>query len=359
MNFMLRIALQLLAFFFLFVFMQMTTAMTVQFFWPQGVTNQNALTNDLSSDQIYVLVLCSILFLLTLLLIGWYLGKPVYFIIVWIRRLARGQHDLPVRWDEIHSRKSGKLKIPYAIYKELFEHLQMLANTLQRNEKELQESEQAKQEWIRGISHDLKTPLTYISGYSTMLINAEYQWSETEQKEFLSIIQQKAAHLQELVQDLNETIQGQIPLKAVEMDIVELVRRTVADVSSAPWATGHHFMMDAEPGQISGSCDPKLLTRAIRNLLVNAVVHNPEGTRIAVRISQLHDRASEIRIEDNGIGFSQTLDKNDSTVKSSERSGLGLSIAKQLIEAHSGDLIVTSKPNEGTSLSIRLPLAQS
>ncbi|UVI29203.1 sensor histidine kinase [Paenibacillus spongiae] len=355
MNFMLRIALQLLAFFFLFVFMQMITAVTVQFFWPQGLTDENGL----SSSQIYILVLYAVLFLLTLLLIGWYLWKPVYFIIVWIRSLARGQYDIPIHWDEIHTRKSGTLKIPYAIYKELFEHLQMLANTLQKNEKKLQELEQTKQEWIRGIAHDLKTPLTFISGYSTMLINTEYQWSETEQKKFLSVIQQKAAHLQELVQDLNETIHGQIPLKAEVVDIVELVRRTVADVSSAPWATGRQFMMDSDPDQIQGSCDPKLLTRAIRNLLVNAVVHNPEGTRIAVRISQLHDRTTEIQIEDDGIGFSETLVKSDEALPSSERSGLGLSIAKQLIEAHGGDLIVTSKPNEGTSLSIRLPLTQS
>ncbi|WP_313958161.1 histidine kinase dimerization/phospho-acceptor domain-containing protein, partial [Paenibacillus sp. Y412MC10] len=153
----------------------------------------------------------------------------------------------PQRWNEIHSRKKGTLKLPYAVYKELFEHLGMLANTLRTNERALQESEQIKQEWTRGISHDLKTPLTYISGYSAMLINSKYQWSVAEQKEFLSIIQQKAAHLQELVQDLNETIHGQIPVKAEEADIVELARRTMADVSSAPWASGYLFVMSPEP----------------------------------------------------------------------------------------------------------------
>jgi signal transduction histidine kinase len=356
MNFMLRIALQLLmAFFFLFIIIQAIAIVTARFIWPQAATNENSL----GLFEIYVLALCAVLFLLTLLLIGWYLGKPVYFIIVWIRRLASGSYDFPKRWDEIHSRKSGTLKIPYAVYKELFEHLRMLAGTLQKNEKELQESEYAKQEWIRGISHDLKTPLTYISGYSTMLINKEYQWSETEQREFLSVIQQKAAHLQELVQGLNETLQGQIPLKKEKVDLVELIRRTVADVSSAPWATGHLFMMDSEPNSILVSCDPKLLTRAIRNLLVNAVVHNPEGTEIAVSISRINDLTAEIKIEDNGIGFSEALVKGDAAASSSERSGLGLSIAKQLVEAHGGDLNVISKPNEGTSLSIKLLLAQS
>lgn len=355
MNFMLRIALQLLTVFFvLLVCIQAIVIVVAWLFWPQYL-----LTGYSSGHyEIIVVTLCALLFLLTLLLIGWYLGKPVYFMMVWIRHLANGQYDGPQRWNEIHSRKKGTLKLPYAVYKELFEHLGMLANTLRTNERALQESEQIKQEWTRGISHDLKTPLTYISGYSAMLINSKYQWSVAEQKEFLSIIQQKAAHLQELVQDLNETIHGQIPVKAEEADIVELARRTMADVSSAPWASGYLFVMSPEPNRMKVSCDPKLMTRAIRNLLVNAVVHNPEGTEIAVRISQPNDRTAEIRIEDNGVGFSETLVQSNTEKTSSERSGLGLIIAKKFIEANGGNLTVSSRPNEGTTLSIRLQVAQ-
>ncbi|MFD1954171.1 sensor histidine kinase [Paenibacillus thailandensis] len=345
MKLILRIALQLLAaFFLLLVCIQVIVIAAAWLFWPEllmaGTTT--------GQYEIFVAALCAVLFLLTLLLIGWYLGKPVYFMMVWISRLANGQYDVPRRWSEIHSRRSKSLKFPYAVYKELFEHLRTLASTLEANEKALQQAEQTKREWIRGISHDLKTPLTYISGYSNMLISKEYRWSEAEREEFLAIIQQKAAHVQELVQDLNETVHGQIPLRAEKVDIVELVRRTVADVGSAPWANGYLFRMDSELSQIPADCDPKLLTRAIRNLLVNAVVHNSEGTTIAVRVSRLRE-AAEIRIEDNGTGFSETA----------EHSGLGLSIAKQLIEAHGGTLTVHSKPNEGTTLSIGLPAPQS
>ncbi|MBP0725423.1 HAMP domain-containing histidine kinase [Bacillus sp. RG28] len=352
MNFTLRIVLQLLlAFVGLFAFVQAILIVTLRYLWPQGETNTQSI-------GLFVFILCSVLFLLTLFLIGWYLGKPIYFMMIWIRRLAGGNYELPPRWDKIHSRKSGALTIPYAVYKELFEHLRMLAGTLKKNENDLQKSEQAKQEWIRGISHDLKTPLTYISGYSTMLINKEYRWSKTEEMEFLAIIQQKAVHLQELVQDLNETIQGQIPLKKEKEDLVELVRRAVADVGSAPWATGHQFTMEPAPHAILGLYDSKLLTRATRNLLVNAVVHNPGGTEIKVCVSLLNNQTAEIRIEDNGIGFNEAIVKDDAAA-SSQHSGLGLSIAKQLVAAHGGDLVITSKRDEGTSLSIKLPLAQS
>ncbi|AGN70620.1 sensor histidine kinase [Paenibacillus caseinilyticus] len=341
-----RIALQLLAAFLLFLIcIQLIVVAAAWLFWPELINSGTTA----ASHEIFFILLSGILFLLSLLLIGWYLGKPIYYMIMWIGRLANGQYDVPARWDEIHAPRRNSLKFPYAVYKELFENLRTLASTLKANEEALRKSEQTKQEWIRGISHDLKTPLTYISGYSSMLINQEYGWSETERKEFLAIIQQKAAHLQELVQDLNETVHGQIPLRTEIIDLIELVRRTAADVGSAPWAGGYLLRMDSESGPITAECDPKLITRAIRNLLVNAVIHNPEGTMITVRIAQHPDRAAEIRIEDNGIGFNETV----------ERSGLGLSIAKQLIEAHGGTMNVYSKPNEGTTLSIRLQAVQS
>ncbi|WP_248925413.1 sensor histidine kinase [Paenibacillus hamazuiensis] len=360
MNFTLRVALQLLlAFFLLFIGIHIFIFAAAWLIEPQSIVNRGSDGNGSGTLEIYVLAAFAVMFILTLLIIGWYLGKPIYFIMIWIKHLANGHYDVPMRRNQILSHKTGMLKFPYAIYKELFEHVRMLAGTLQKNEKELQASERAKREWIRGISHDLKTPLTYITGYSAMLINNEYRWSETERKEFLTVIHQKAAHLQELVQDLNETIQGQIPLKLEVADIVELVRRAVADVGSAPWANGYLLTMEAKPERVSLSCDPKLLARAIRNLLVNAVVHNPEGTRITVGVTMLHDGTVEIRINDDGIGFSKTNVPGSETTDSFGRSGLGLSIAGQLIEAHGGKLIVSSNPGEGTTLTIQLLSTQS
>ena len=75
-------------------------------------------------------------------------------------------------------------------------------------------------------------------------------------------------------------------------------------------------------------------------------------------ISQLHDRTVEIRIEDNGVGFSETLVQSFAEKTCSERSGLGFIIAKKFIEANGGNFSVSSRPNEGTTLSIRLQVAQ-
>jgi len=356
MNFMLRIAAQLLAIFiFLLICIQAIVLAVAWLVWPQLLRTGNSSEHY----EIFVVSLCLLLFLATLLLIGWYMGKPLYFMIVWIRRLANGEYFLPPGMNDFRSGKLGKLRFPYAIYKELFGHLRVLTDTLHHNEKTLREVEQTKREWIQGISHDLKTPLTYISGYSSMLVHSDYQWSDKEKRGFLTVIHQKSTQLQELVQDLNERIQGEIPLKAENTDIVELVRRTVADVSSALWAAGYLFAMDSNPDRIGVFCDLKLMTRSIRNLLVNAVIHNPEGTRILVRVSLLEARTVEVRIEDNGVGFSETLVNQVDAAHAHQTTGLGLSIARKFIDAHGGSLHVYSKPGEGTSLSIKLKAEES
>ncbi|MBW7454397.1 sensor histidine kinase [Paenibacillus sepulcri] len=351
MSFMIRIALLLLLVVVIFsLSVQLVLFVTLELLWPNAKNSVGL--------ELYGLGVAGFFFLFTLLLIGWYLGKPIYGMIVWIRQLANGNYEVPESWIAIHSRKKDTLKRPYALYKELYDHLLLLTNTLKENHQDKLKSEQVKQEWIQGISHDLKTPLTYISGYSAMLLNPGYQWSEAEQKEFQSVIGQKAAHLQELVQDLNENIHTQIPIKLNEVDLIELVRRTLADVSSAPWASGYSLMLDSsETLGLVVSCDSKLLMRSLRNLLVNAIVHNPEGTEIEVHIKRGGDQIAEIDVVDNGIGINDSLSKGENATSSQGRSGLGLSIAKQLIEAHGGKMSVMSQINKGTSISIKLPLA--
>ncbi|GAA0852691.1 hypothetical protein GCM10008915_71380 [Bifidobacterium pullorum subsp. gallinarum] len=351
MSFMIRIALKLLlAFIFMLAGIYALLALFSVFIAPN-------LTEG--SVEMFVLVSGGFLFMLVLLFFGWYIGRPFYYMIVWVRYLAKGIYEAPVHWQTIHSeKKTGKLKGPYALYHELFDHLMTLTSTLKQIEQDKRDAEQVKREWISGISHDLKTPLTYISGYSSMLMNEGYPWSEEERKEFLSIIHQKADHLRELVQDLNETIDDQIPIQREDLDLIELVRRIAADVISAPGATNYFLTIDSKPERLRLKCDSKLLTRALRNLLVNAIAHNPAGTEITIRITQNESQVVELSVEDNGVGFSfnEANQKHfDQDSPSSGRSGLGLSIARQFIQSLGGELTIRSQKNQGTSITIQLP----
>lgn len=351
MKVMLRTVIYLIVTFILmFVFTSLIFA-AVSMFWPNWI--------ELGATPLFIL---GAMYLLSLLAYGWYVGKPIYLMMQWLRRLAHGDYTIPI--NEIYSPKTQKLKGPFRVYKELIDHLETLTHTLDRNRRERKKLEQLKQEWIAGISHDLKTPLTYITGYSTMLSTPEFQWSPNKQQEFLLEIQRKAQHMNELIQDLNLSFQleaSKFPLNKEMTDLVELVRRTVADVASAPWAEDYHLSLETVETRLELSIDPKLIQRALRNLLVNSIVHNPKGTKIRVTIQKLTE--IRIAIEDNGKGMEEETLKHlfqkyyrgTSTDAHSEGTGLGMAIAQQLITAHQGRLQVQSRVNEGTTFEIFFP----
>ncbi|PUA39098.1 sensor histidine kinase [Paenibacillus elgii] len=293
-----------------------------------------------------------------------YLGKPLVYMMAWIQRLAEGDYAAsPLEEQPIHKR-NGKLKRPFRLYLEVLHHLQKLTEVLHTNRVEREQLDKFKQDWGAGISHDLKTPLTYIKSYSTLLLSSDYSWSDSEKERFVKEIAEKTRHLEELIGDLNLSFQtdfGQLPMEANDGDLTDFVRRIVADVANDPRASEQELEFE-EDGRLVASFDPKLLGRALNNLLINAVIHNSPRTRIAAKVYRT-DRA-HIVIEDNGEGMDedtrrylfQRYYRGGSTERNSEGTGLGLAIAKQLVLVHRGDIEVTSEPGVGTTILISLPL---
>lgn len=221
-----------------------------------------------------------------------------------------------------------------------------------------------KREWIAGISHDLKTPLTYIKGYSTMLLSPDYDWEKEEKTKFLTEILSKANHMELLISDLNITFQleeGSIPLKLEKYDLVECIRRVVADVANDPRAAHHNLTLETNETYINVLLDVKLLERALLNLMLNAIVHNPVGTTIQVLIT--NSNGLQVIIKDDGIGMNeeaverlfQRYYRGTTTDASTEGTGLGMAIAKQFVMALGGDIVVTSELNKGTEVIVSLP----
>lgn len=165
--------------------------------------------------------------------------------------------------------KKKRLHSPSSrLFREVYLNLDTLSSTLQENEHKRKEFEQLRQDWAAGVTHDLKTPLSYISGYTDMLLSEVHDWSAAEKKEFL-----------------------------------QLIRRVVAEAANLPVVKDNTFEIlgEEEPHYVIG--DTGLLKRAFSNLLINAVVHNPAGTAITVRIdSNTH---IEVQITDNGNGMDE------------------------------------------------------
>lgn len=295
-------------------------------------------------------------YVLYCLFYGYYVARPMYEILLKIKRLSDGEYLAPV---EKKRSLSGRL------YREVYANLVSLSATLQENQRKRVEFEQLRQEWAAGITHDLKTPLSYISGYADMLLSEEHEWSEIERQQFLQLIKAKSAHMEELIHDLGLAFRmdqaGVVRLSAQKIQLAELVRRVVAETANMPAAKDNSFTFAGgeEPVYVTG--DAALLQRAFSNLLVNAVVHNPPDTAIEVQIRQ--NTHAVVRITDHGQGMdeysvSHLFDRyyrGTSTDAPAGGTGLGMAIVKQIVAAHQGTIDVDSQPGRGTLITVRLP----
>lgn len=297
---------------------------------------------------------------------SWYLGGPLLFVMSWISRLSQGEYDPP---RNIFNRR-GKLKSSYKLYREVIFNIQSLSTSLKKAEKERTKLEEAKKDWIAGISHDLKTPLTYITGYSTLLLNETYSWSNEEKESFLHEIHNKCQHLENLVQDLNYSIQinnyptSLVPLQLQKANIVEFMKNLLADTWNDPHAQSYNLEFHFVKEYIPISFDKRLLYRALQNLLMNAILHNPPATNVHVTLSMKNEHFISITIADNGVGMDQETLNNlfqkyyrGTTTNSPEYgTGLGMAIVKNLILAHGGHITVESEVSKGTTFCIQLPI---
>lgn len=328
----------------------------------EGILPKYGLTGD--RYEWVVLVVVGIITCISVVWFGWYFGSPLMRIMSWIHQLAEG--DLTsFRGDDKIYKRNGKLKMRFRLYKEVIEQLADMRTQLETAHVERAEVEEAKRNWIAGISHDLKTPLTYIKGYSSLLLNRDYQWTEEEQRNFLGEIETKGEHMEQLVDDLNLALRfdssQKVPIHKTPQDLVSFTRELLTEMSNNLLARLHHFELRAgEPLPIA--FDQKLLKRALQNLYMNAIVHNESPLHIVTTIEQ---RPSQVvlTIQDDGIGMTEETVRNvfnqyyrgTTTEQTSEGTGLGVAIVKSLVEAHDGTIEVKSAFQLGTTITITLP----
>ncbi|MGY3312965.1 signal transduction histidine kinase [Peribacillus simplex] len=319
-----------------------------------------------------ILIIFIVLFFLLLTGSFWYarkFGVPLITLMKWIQNLGSGLYEQPL---DLHQRpimlnKKGKLKRQYRLYKDLITTLVQLTETLQQNKTQRRKMTQTREEWISGLSHDLKTPLASISGYAQMLESENYSWTERETREFALIIAEKSAYMMELLEDLTLTyrLRNQaLPIVKEEVDINEFMRRTIIHFINDPANSSMEFIFQPQNGTALASIDIKWFQRIIDNLIANAIQYNPSGTTITVSISTIDRHLMIITIEDDGIGMdNETLDKlfhryyrGTNTSNSGHGTGLGMAITKQLVQLHGGSINVKSSPQKGTTIRIILPV---
>ena len=233
----------------------------------------------------------------------------------------------------------------------------------------LQEADAMKTRFLANMSYEFRTPLTSIGGFAELL-EAGLGGDLSEQgKEYVAAILTSVGRLGEQIEnvlDLSQSEAGMLPLAVDEIELLPFVTRIVEDRAARIGEAG--LVLDLRGDKLAGRImgDNRRLARAVGHVLDNAIAATPRSGRILVELSRHktsgHDNA-RIVVSDNGAGMdaatlARALDglrisTDGKTVE--RRQGLGLPLARQLIEAHGGTLELMSEPGQGTTAIIELP----
>jgi signal transduction histidine kinase len=237
------------------------------------------------------------------------------------------------------------------IFRELAKSINDASAALERKNEALAARDDARSNWISGISHDIRTPLAVIMGYSEELAACEDVTGENRRK--AETITRQSVKIKKLINDLNliSSLEYDMqPAKKSNVPICPLLRRVAADIMNGE-AANVEIVPDLQDEKATVLADESLLERAVFNLLHNSAVHNPEGC--IIRISEQADSASVyLEIADNGRGVPQEVLAHIGDMPKSAH-GLGLPLAYRIIRVHGGKFAAAN--DDGFVVRIELP----
>jgi PAS domain S-box-containing protein len=241
---------------------------------------------------------------------------------------------------------------------------QQIGQYLDRKASE-REAEILKDQFFALVSHELRTPLTSIIGYLELVLE-DSEVLAPNQRRFLGVVDRNARRLLRLVGDLLFVAHVEAGRLALEMGEVDLRTLTVESVEAArPRAEGKDLALEAVvEGVPPMAGDRDRLAQVLDNLVSNAVKFTPERGSVTVRLTA-QDSQAVIEVEDSGVGipdaeqerlFERFFRASTATERAIPGVGLGLTIAKAIVEAHGGELDFESVVGAGTTFRVRLPL---
>ena len=247
----------------------------------------------------------------------------------------------------------------------LFAQEHALRDQLDVQNKELQEANAAKSRFLSTVSHELKTPLTIISGFIDLMIDDSDQFNK-EHVETLDIIRKNATQLGSLINDVLDISRfdaGNLRIEPTVFQVNELVHELEKGFEQLLDTKNQKLTTSIPDAAIWLKADRNRVSQLITNLLSNA--HKYSGDNCEIRLSvAVEDENITVLIEDEGIGISEEDQKqlftaffraDNQAAKGIGGTGLGLVIAKSIAGLHGGDLWLNSVENQGTTVGFRLP----
>jgi signal transduction histidine kinase len=229
----------------------------------------------------------------------------------------------------------------------------------------LEAADKLKSAFMANVSYELRVPLTSISGFAEMLAGGYAGPLADTGKEYVQAILDSVARLSALIDDVLDLTQseaGSLPLAQDPVDIGKVAGEAAAIAGETAKARDIELAVDLSSDLVVTG-DARRLRQALDHLLDNAVAYTGAGGRVLIKGLDRGDEV-EIVVSDNGEGMSaeecaRAFDPFHSGGKAERRSGLGLGLplTRQFIEAHGGTISLTSEPDHGTTVVVRLPRA--
>ena len=239
--------------------------------------------------------------------------------------------------------------------------------TLQTINNELHLS-RMKSNFISTVSHEFKSPLTSIRQMAEMLVRGRVSSPEKQRKYFGTILQQseRLSHLIDNILDFSKIEEGQKVFRFENADIIPVVKDIVGYFQEHTTEEGFNISLEISEPMPHVSFDKEAMEQVIHNLMDNACKYSGDSKTIEVRlflkgnkvIFSVRDYGIGIRKEDHDKIFSRFYRAGEELTQSVKGSGIGLTIVKQIVDAHHGDISVESSPGKGSVFTVKLPLDQ-
>ena len=276
-----------------------------------------------------------------------------------VKPITRGIQDLSLG-EPVSLKERGLLS-------EISANINRTSDILQEQKFQLKKKDTARANWIAGVSHDIRTPLSMIMGYAGQLTN-DATLTEEERKKATVIVKQ-SERMQNLINDLNLASKLEYdmqPINPKQQNMIAIVRQVVVDFMNMDiddkypieWMTADTLTV------CSVNADKDLMKRAVSNLIQNSINHNEQGCKIYVNATA-ENGSCTVTVSDDGVGATEeqirklnhsphymVCDENTTE----QRHGLGLLIVKQIVSAHFGTTVIEQSPYGGFSVKFTLPM---
>jgi signal transduction histidine kinase len=286
--------------------------------------------------------------LIVSLILARLIGRPLEALTRAVRRIGAG--DLEQRVPEDGSAETVELARSF--------------NTMAAS---LATSQRLRQQMVADVAHELRTPLANIRGYLEAIEDGVVEADEAT----LRTLREEAAHLNRLIDDLQELAQaeaGNLRLDRGPVAPDELIGRATGAVRARAADRGVALTATAAPDLPAVEVDPQRITQVLHNLLTNALTHTPAGGAVAVEAWRAEGGMVAIGVADTGAGiapedlphiFERFYRADSSRSRATGGSGLGLTIARRIVEAHGGTIDVASELGQGSKFTFTLPIASA